>query len=391
MRTAAFLLETLGHFIKLDASPPPGVPVHAGDEFEKRLMALCQAQGLAPIVLDSFDHLSLLPKLSRITLERLRGMAQITAGRTAHVLKLGDAIAASFAREEISCRFIGALVSAATLYPQPNLRRVEPIELLVQECDWLRIESLLKDQGFVLPVETPSFAGFREVLEYYQYASPCLFRHRENGTVALRFRMNAYGPPEADEPVWRREWEHPPNSGSMAILPHEDRLIQAVLEWNASGMSNLLLLADIGLLLRRRRSDIDWDYIGGRLRESGFYSGFCLALEHAVELLHIPAVLRLPVRPGALKREFFKTAWLSGSNDYLRTGEDQNPLKHFLLECGMFNRKIRLLKRLFSPETSWVTARSGRPFTLWSKIKYTVMLLRGNTRVSSAMTWNNRG
>lgn len=383
MRAADFLLETLSHFVKLDAGPPPGVPVHAGDEFEKELTALCQAQYLAPIILNSFDKLSLTPRLSRITLERLRAMAQTVTQHSDRILKLGSVVENSFAESNIPCLFIGEFVAASNLYPVPQLRRIDSIELLVRESDWQGILTLLEEQGFVIPLEARSLSYPGEALDYYQYVSPCVFRDKHRNTIALRFRMQAYGPPDKTEAVWLREGERLPGYGGITIPSIENRLISSVLDWNRAGMTNLLMLVDIGLLLTSRRGEIDWQYAGKTLNENGFYTAFYLTLEYALALLKIPSMHMLPARPGALRRKIFKTLWYPGTDAYGRTGEGRNPLKYFLLEGTRADHKITLLKRFVSPRAIWVSVFFNRPATVWLKIRFVMLLLRGRTRSQS--------
>lgn len=380
MRAADFLLGTLSHFVKLEASPPPGVPVHAGDDFEKELALLCQAQRLAPIVLDSFDKLSLTPRLSRITLERLRVMAQTDARHSERMLKLGKTIGSSFADANIPCLFIGELVAAQHLYPAPRLRPIDAIELLVREDDWKGILALLEEQGFASPPGAGILSRPGQALDYYQFVAPCVLRDNQHNEISLRFRMHSYGPPDEIEAAWLRESEARQDGEEIALPSFEDRLIRSVLDWNYTGMTNLLMLVDIGLLLTRRKEKIDWRYTGGKLNEMGFYTAFYLTLEYALGLLKIPSIRKLPVRPGALRRKIFKTIWYPGMDAYATTGKGRNPLKHFLFENGKADRKLTLLKRLIAPPEIWISAFFNRPVSHWLKFKFVILLLAGATR-----------
>lgn len=384
MRAADFLLETLSHFIKLETSPPPGVPVHAGDEFEKELTALCQAQNLAPIVLDSFHKLSLTPRLSRIALQRLRAMAQTAGQRSARMLKLGSAVGNSFADANIDCLFIGELVAAAELYPAAGLRRIDSIELLVREADWEAIRALLDTEGFAPPPGARAVSTPGEALDYFQYVAPCVFRSQRGDAITLRFRMHAYGPPDMAETVWSRESGPLAGRTEIAVPPLEDRLMQSVLDWNCGGMTDMLLLVDIGLLLTRRGREIDWRYVREKLDENGFYAAFYLTLDYACRALKIRSIRALPARPGAIRRKMFKMLWYPGADAYMRAGGRGNPLKQFMFECGNLQRKMELLKRLIAPKDSWVSSFFDRPASAWLKVKFMVLLLGGGVRRGEA-------
>lgn len=376
MRAVDFLLETLSHFIRLETSPPPGVPAHAGDDFEKELAAVCQAQHLAAITLDSFEKLSLTQRLSRVSLERLRVMAKSDTEHARYMIELGSALRESFAAAGIPCLFIGGLAAAVSWYPSPAFRHIDTIELLVREEDWESITALLEERGFIPPPGARSLSGSGTVLDFYQHVTPCVFRNARAGSVTLRFRMGVFGPPSAEEPAWRRP-EKVNAVPPLEVPALEDRLIKCVLDWNRSGMTNLLMLVDIGLLLGRRRNDIDWEYVTGSLGESGFYTPFCLSLEYALGLMKMQPVRTLPARPGAVRRKIFQMIWYPGADAYIGTGERQNPLRFFLLECGRMDRRLQVLKRLGAPDARWIAVLFNRAATPWQKIRLMFLLLGG--------------
>ncbi|MBI4721080.1 MAG: nucleotidyltransferase family protein [Chitinivibrionia bacterium] len=377
MRTIDFLLETLAHFIRLDSGPPPGVPAHAGGDFETELITLCQAQHLAPIVLDSLDKLSLGPRLSHIAVERLRGMARANARRSRQRSVLADRLGEAFSAEGIPCMFMGDVVSASTLYPSSGMRHIRRIELLVRESDWLRLESVLNRQGFCRPAGAPPLENPEDVLSYYQFFSPCVFRNSSGDAVKLRFRLIDIGPPEHEIPVWNRGGARIPDGETIGVLSQEDRIIGAVVEWIRSGFTDLLALMDIGLLITKGRNAVDWNYIARTLDEQGFYSSFYLALDHAARRLRIGFAHALPVAPGAVKSKVFRIAWRLDTVDHRRSGERCNPLKFYFLECSRFSRTVALMKQLAAPQKHWISAFFGRPYSFRLRVRYVALAVSG--------------
>jgi hypothetical protein len=384
MRTTDFLLETLAHFVRLDSSPPPGIPAHAGADFEKDLILLCQAQHLAPIVLDSLDRLSLGPQLSRIAMERLRAMARSIARRCAQRRALAEKLGEDFARDGIPCLFVGDVVAASTLYPSLDVRHVRRVEVLMNENDWQRIEAVFNRHGFTRPAGAPSLHDPADVLSYYQFFSPCVFRNESGDAVKLRFRLFDIGPAEDDSLVWARGGDDVPGGKTMYMLSREDRIIGSVLEWNRSGFTDLLALLDIALLLAKDQGAIDWSYIGRMLHEHGFSSSFSLALDHAGRQLKTRFEHSLPVLPGALKRKLFRTAWHLDAVDHRRRGDGCNPLKFYLIECTRFTRTMTLVKTLAAPRKQWISTFFGRPCSLWLRMRYITLALSGRLYSNAA-------
>jgi len=164
VQTIEFLLDTISHYARSDEGPPPGVPVHAGASFEKTMIDLCEAHGLAPLVLDSLVKLSLGPVLSELTVERLRANAKLIADRNNYLLEMGERIGNIMANNAIDVRFAGSFALARAFYNTPSTRRIDRIELLVHEEDWIEIRDLISREGFREPGNIPALKTSEEIL-----------------------------------------------------------------------------------------------------------------------------------------------------------------------------------------------------------------------------------
>jgi hypothetical protein len=377
MRTIDFLLENLAHFVRLDESPPPGIPVHAGSDFEGRLVELCRAQSVAPIFLNTLGKLSFSPSISRITSERLNEMARAIQRSNERLFSSADMVGETLHGEGIPFLLLNDLSLAKNFYPSPRLRRINSIELLVKESDWRRIESVFREMGFVQELHVAALKDPAEVLSYFQYFSSCVFRSKDGDLVKLRFRMLDFGVPQEEEPAWKRYDDGGRDYAGTSVLSREDQLIVTGLEWNMSGFTNLLALVDLGILLTVSHGIIDWHSIIQKLRKHGFYNCFYLILRRAAQLLNLSFQSAEFIRPGKLRSKIFAMAWASERAEFTRGQKPRMPFKFYFLECDSMKKKFVLLKNVLAPRPQWVSSFFGRPCTFRLKLKYIACTMRG--------------
>ncbi len=372
-----FLLDTLSHFVKLDDSPPPGVPAHAGSGFERDLMRLCDRQRLSPIVIHSLDRLVLPSELSRITLEHLKeSRRRISKQNNRLAQKLTHATGA-LRRKGIPFMTAG-VTAASSLYPVPDLRAVEGIDLLVRESDWPGILECMGVIGFEPLIGTSGAMTADELLRFHQYYAPCVFRDEEGDEIRLSFRIFAYGPPDVEEKAWSRAREAARLPEAKQALGLEDQLIRSAIELNARAFSDFLLVTDIGLLLANFTDQIDWIYFQERLRSQGLYGSAYFSIKHAANLLKLPWSGFSLRHPGRIREEVFEVIWGTRRVDYFAPRKRRRRyLKYHLLECRRFDKRLTPLRKILSPEPALVAAFFDRPDSPKLRLSYILRAITG--------------
>ncbi|MFQ5511737.1 MAG: nucleotidyltransferase family protein [Candidatus Krumholzibacteriia bacterium] len=375
MQPIEFITDTLAHFVRGDDGPPPGIPAHVAPEFEQELTWLCEWHSVTAIVLSSLQKLALRPGMSRLAWARMKALAETGATLSRELVAAARSLAADLDRAGIRNLLVQDVAYALTLYPLPELRPVESIEILVDERDWDGVIDSCARAGFTCRDNVHAFRDGAEALAYYQRFSPCLLHNPNGDRLRLRFRLFEPGSPDPAEACWRRGG--PLGEGGPAGLALEDQLIASCVTHNVSRFGRLLDAVDIGLIVARRGDGIDWGYVGERMRSRAVYAAGVLTMRHAVEVMRLPPSLVRLKSPGIVRKHLFFFLW-PGMEEEFSSGSQrrQHRLRYCLLEMDGWPEKVRFMTRLFSPRRQWVEAFFGKPYSPWLKLRFVVLALR---------------
>lgn len=374
MEALDFIFQTIRHFSMRDGSPPPGIPAHAGRAFEADLAAICERSRIAPIVVDSLERLVLEPPLSRISLERLRLAAAALRKRARRNLDLATRLTLALSSRRIRYAITGETASALLLYPDPETRSVEQVEMLVCESDWQELERTLGGLGFVQPMEVPALSSEKDVLEFFQCFSPCIFGDDAGARVRLRFRLVDFDFTQGREPALDRARPARVSGNELCLLPTEELLVASLLAFGAKRRVDLALLCDIALLCA---GGIDWRYVESEVKRRKVSSGFYFALDQALRRLAFQHP-GLPRSRKSILKMFLYPQHKDSSGD--ETGiEARRGVSFYFVHCDSIRKRVSLMKRFFSPRKSWVSTFFGRQYTLYHHIRFSIMALRGKT------------
>jgi hypothetical protein len=385
MQAIDFVAETLTHFVKQSDGPSPGIPVHTDPDLERELTWLCEWHGLTPIILWSLEKLALRPQISRIGLERIRALAGASRGLTAEQLKTATSLSSIFDSEKIDYLILGDTFLAAAIYHDPALRPVREIELLIREKDWVSVVAVSLKKGFSLRRRLPEFRDGAKALEYYQQYPPCVLENERGDRLTLRLRIFDFGDPEATE----RAWEHGRRISETGprCVGYEDALIHSCLVHNMTDFCKLLHAIDIGLILTRMGSDLNWEYLRDRVRSKSVYPAVFFTLSTVVRWLELERVSSGWTTPGAVRKRIFDTVWHTNYDGYeTRRPKRFHRLRFCLFEAGGWRVKMRFLAGLASPRPEWVAAFFDRPCRPWLKIKFVILTFKD--RVGLRLTQN---
>jgi hypothetical protein len=382
MQAIDFILDTLGHFARREDGPPPGVPVSTEGDFERELTWLCEWHGITPVVLGSLDKLALRPRLSRITLERMKALDRASRGLGDDSLAAAGRLARAFADRHVEMRVLGDVALATSVYPDPGLRPIIAIELLVAEMMWPEVLDVCRAAGFRTDEPLPLFRNGVDAMHFYQHFPPCVLDNENGDRLQLRLRLFEMGEPEVAERAWERRRSLPAPLENVATVAIEDQLMHAAMVYNMTGFGKLVSAVDIALMLTRSDVDIDWTYVRDRLDERRLYPSFYFTLSKVHRWLQLPGDLHELGSPGALRRKIFDTTWPADRHTFsLERGERYHRMRFCLMECGTWREKLRFLGRMLAPRNEWVAAFFRKPYRPYLKLKFIFLMLRSRIGV----------
>ena len=327
---------------------------------------------MSPIVLQSLDKLALQPEISRITLERLKALARVSREYNVELISVARSLSHAFETAGVSALFAEDIAFAHAHYPVVELRPIERVECLVKESEWSRITSACEEIGFNRYPRAPEFESGSEALAYFQYYASCVLRNDRGNVIQLRFRLFDFGRPGAEETAWDRAKEMTVGEDGLRRLGDEDLLIQSCIRYNMSSLGRLLHAIDIAGLLIRPGDGLDWGYIESRLRSRSLYPSFYYTLTQVVQWLRLGNLGVQMSNPGPLRKKMFDMLWRPGR---FAPGAYHH-VRFYLLESDRPVDKIRLIARLVSPPRKWVAAFYGRPYNVWLRLKFILLVFR---------------
>ena len=210
---------------------------------------------------------------------------QTTWLRNQRLFRAGQSVLRDLATEGIDAIALKGLALAHCCYPDPGLRPMGDVDLLVRRRDFERAGGLLRRRGWSLRTEAGHARSFvdsasREI-DLHHYA---LLDCPEAG---------------ADAGFWERRRVVDRPGGAIPMLDAADQLLHAVIhgiEWTWRSTPSLLWVADAYLLTTRPDGELNWD---GLLEETE-RRGLTCPLRHALDFL--VASLEAPVPEHVLAR-----------------------------------------------------------------------------------------
>lgn len=377
MQAIDFILETLGHAVRQDDGPPPGISAHVTSDFEQELTWLCEWHSVTPIIVGSLERLALRPQLSRITIERLRALTRAIDALNNASMETARLFGERFADAGLDVMFSN-IAFADGLYPARYQRPIERVAMMIRESDWVRVITLCADAGFHRRASDPECHDGVEALRYYQYFAPCILENESGDQIRITFRLFDMGEPEPDEPAWARKIS---GENGLYRLGLEDQLIRACIAYNVSGLGKLLHATDIGMILKLSDSKFDWEYVSARLESHNAIPSITLSMERAVRLLKTDSLPRLPA-VGAIRRKMHAALWRP-SGFWVGERTRAHRLKFYLLETGRLGEKLHFFRRLLWPKREWVSSSTGKPYRPWRRLQFVLRMFRDRSDVPS--------
>ena len=235
-------------------------------------------------------------------------------------------------------------------YPDPGSRPVGDIDLCIQKRDYREAVAALETAGWRHRGPLPTTA--RAALRHSHYQRQLRFSTRGRRPVELHFRLVNVGPPGKEEDwLWQEARDLQLESTRLRVPAPEAMLLHLLLHANQHGFAVLRTLHDIRWALDCDRQLLDTAMLHRLITKLRCRAACYHALELAVELAgaRVDASLLDALRPSALRRRIFATAWRLGAVRRLQAPRRRMRMEaplFFLLELGRPRDKMRFLARV---------------------------------------------
>jgi hypothetical protein len=220
------------------------------------LVDLTAHEGTAPLLHSHLRRLDLLRRVPPVQRRRLTDIAQRTWAMNAALVAHWAEATAALGQAGIETLTLKGMALAQTVYPEPGLRSMADIDLLVRPADRIAAMDVLRGLGY----RTPGSAADRLA------ASRSFSELVRDGTlIDLHWHAARYlrfeGVVQIDhDGLWRRA--RPlvtPRGRSLALCP-EDLLLHLVLHLTlGSEFARVLWYADIDAVVRHYAAQLDWE------------------------------------------------------------------------------------------------------------------------------------
>jgi hypothetical protein len=255
---------------------------------------------------------------------------------------------------------------AHTVYPNPDLRAFNDLDLVVRERDWGAIHRLLVEMGFRpaknLPQPPPKLVP-QNVLYELQY------RHKKTGLVVEAHYEDLLNTGLASRDVegfWQRATWVDVDGTPIKALSLEDQLIHLCAHAHYHGYTRLNWFSDLAFIVRDHATRLDWEQLLETVRIEEAQVGVYYSLRFLDRLLgvRVPADALAALRPNPFRR-WFHERYLP-EDKVLSLQPMGRPdfsfyftpfLKRLLpdlLVMGRRPEKLRCLLRLLAPPRDWL-------------------------------------
>ena len=298
-----------------------------------RLSVVCR---VFPVFLRNLKTLGLESRVLEKSLVTLRDLSGQTATRTAALLKFSDRLLGGLSRLGV-CAIPLKGISVARYYPDPLLRPMSDIDLLIARSDFPGCRAALEDFGFypVDPVRNGVFVN---------PGQECLFQDEKGFQVDVHYRFFPWFEEEFVYKIAVADFIERAVSGKEAAKPPrgllpEDELYYLLLVLHRSRMRSFWYWTDLDALMRHFGSRLRGEHLTSLINRSPIRELLMKFMVHAESRLGIPGPGLLGALPVVDHAHRLKNSMLFPAGRHSRIEE-----KIFLWNCvrNPFD-KLRLL------------------------------------------------
>ncbi len=345
-----------------------------GDEIRKLMnngldwdyvLQMGKAHGLAPLLYYHLYRIDYEHRIPQSIMERLRN---IYYGNLVHNISLDselNKILNTFEKEEIPVVVLRGLALAQIIYKNIALRSTIDIDLLVQKKDLSRVVRALLELKFTSPQ-----AGLarKEYSAELCFVKRVICREKSLPTVYIdvhqditsSIRLKRIIKTDTEGVIRRAHPTRIENVNMLAMAP-EDLLLHLTLR---HCFERLIRLCDIAEVIKAKKSELDWQFLLERTKESRITSIMYYTLWYAQQLLEAPV-------PEYVFKKLMPSWWRKSMLDVLLSKavypDDSNSLsrgRKYFLQILMVDGLIDVFLVLWTvmfPSSEWLAYYYGRP------------------------------
>ena len=253
-----------------------------------QLVQRAQRENLAALFYVALKHSQRLAELPRALAEQLRLMylrADIASWQAVRVV---EDLLAQFERANVPVVLLKGAALGVVLYPDPSLRQLGDLDILVHEQDKARAAALLQANGFAPLLDFVD--GFREELGSEQ----CYTRRgKQAATVDLHWHVinvPSHARQTSVDWFWARTMEASFGKRRAAVLNWDAQLLHLAEHFVIHHqMRGLLWSCDVALLLALHADELDWDEIINAARQFQVLPALNAVLAHVDDVWGVTA------------------------------------------------------------------------------------------------------
>ena len=318
------------------------------------LAAHATREGIAPLLYSHLDRLDLLERVPPDTRSRLTGVARSVWATNAVLADRWSEATTALGGAGVESLTLKGMVLAHTVYPEPWLRPMADIDLLVRPEARTAALAALHALGYRTPGPAADLhAASRSFAELV----------RDGTRIDLHWHLARYlrfeGIVEVDhDGLWRRARAFATSGGRSLALGPEDLVLHLVLHLTlGSDFARVLWYADIDAVLRHFEAELDWDRViaeAGRWRIRALV-GWALGVVHRSFGAPVPPRVLQELAQDRLRRAAVTRCIGSSVPPSLGTGlADARVYPAQTLLMDRAADTLRVLRWTFFPSRPWL-------------------------------------
>lgn len=246
------------------------------------VIAAAEANGVAPLLYAAIKKSGREDDLLAECIERLRIAYLRSDTANWQALQILQSLLADFDRAAIPVVVLKGGALATTLYPEPALRPMIDLDLLIPRAQIKKADSLLLEQGFVSPVEMSTGFGL-ELMNYRAYDRGGI----NPGHIELHwhlFKSPYYCRRVPIQWFWDRTTEITINGERTQVLTQPAQFLHLASHFALHHLADGLIWSyDLALLMAHQAEPVDWDVILNAAERFGLVTSLQLALSRVAE------------------------------------------------------------------------------------------------------------
>ena len=202
---------------------------------------------------------------------QLASLHRNSGARNRRLYRVLAELAATFRQAGIEAMALKDLALARTGFPDPALRPIGDLDILIHRHDYPRMAECMARLGFFpVPSADCPFAQKYAWGQHFRRAADNVWVDVQWGVLQLEWDTQGEGNFDFEvDRLWRNAAPLSLDGESVLVPRTEDMLFHLCMHLEGHRYGELILLCDIAALLRQHGRRLDWEYLAGLSRRYG--------------------------------------------------------------------------------------------------------------------------